>query len=156
MSKETFKQFIRYCIAGVFNACIGLSVVYAIKDYTGILLANVFSSVVGVVTNFFTTKLFTFKSKGGNTTKQGSYFLGIYLTGFVCMISALKFLLWQKGIIESLSGLMRFLTPTFVADFLGNERFLSITGSEMVATYCGVVVFASINFTLNKFLTFKH
>ncbi len=155
MSKETFNQLIRYIIAGVFNTCIGLTLVYLLKDHVGILWANVVSSVVGLFTNFTTTKLFTFKTKGGNTTKQGSSFFIIYATSFALMFSTLKFLLWQRTIIETLSTFGRTISPSFVEELITTKRFLSITSPEMVATYFGVVVFSSINFSLNKFITFK-
>jgi putative flippase GtrA len=155
LSTETIKQLIRYIIAGVFNTCIGLTLVYLLKDHIGIEWANIVSSAIGLFTNFITTKLFTFKTKGGNTAKQGSSFFIVYATGFTLMFSTLKFLLWQKTIINNLSTFAHNISPQFIEELITTKRFMSITSPEMIATYFGVVVFSSINFSLNKFITFK-
>lgn len=144
----------RYGIAGVFNTFIGLVIVYVLKDHVGIRLANLFNFGIGMVINFFTTKKFTFKSQG-NTKQQGSYFFVIFLLCFCLSFGGINLLLWEKSIINAISSFSRSIFPEFLIDIITSKRFLGITSPEMIATYCGIVVFAAFNFSLNKFITFK-
>lgn len=154
MKKETLHQIMRYGIAGIFNTFIGLVIVYVLKDHVGIRLANLFNFGIGMVINFFTTKKFTFKSNG-DTKQQGSYFFVIFLLCFCLSFGGINLLLWEQTTITSVSNFSRSIFPEFLIDLITSRRFLSITSPEMIATYFGIVIFATFNFSLNKFITFK-
>jgi putative flippase GtrA len=154
LSKETIKQLARYGIAGIFNTLLGLMIVYLLKDHVGIRWANILSFGFGMVTNFITSKKFTFKSEG-NTNKQGSYFFIIYLFCFCLSFGTMNLLLWEQSIINHLSSFGRSILPEFIPNLITAKRFLSVTSPEMISTYFGIVIFATFNFSLNKYLTFK-
>jgi putative flippase GtrA len=154
LKKETVNQLLRYGTAGIVNTFIGICIVYVLKDHVGIKLATLFNFGIGIVLNFFTTKKFAFKS-GGDTKKQGSYFFVIFVFSFLVSYGIFNLLLWEKSIINALSVIARALVPEFVVDIITAKRYLSLTSSDMIATYLNIVIFAAFNFSLNKFITFK-
>ncbi|MEY3417497.1 MAG: hypothetical protein RL060_1609, partial [Bacteroidota bacterium] len=61
----------------------------------------------------------------------------------------------QYWILEGLSNLAYQLTPDFVIQLISEVRFKRMTDPKLIAICFGIVVFAVLNFSLNKMFSFN-
>lgn len=136
---NTIKQLIKYGLVGILNVIIYFGINnYLIKNYNYFANHLITASVVAGVASFFNGLFFnrkwTFKSES-NWMRDAIYITAIFLS---CMV--------VQNIVYG--GMIYFYKKNYNYA-LHEKEYL------MYAQILGVITFATLNFTLNKLITFK-
>ena len=158
LDKYSFlKELFKYGLAGVFNTLLGLVLIYIQVELLEInmYLAIVINYAIGFFTNFYLNRKFTFKSEG-STKDEMKISVLVYVFSFLMQYGFVYILERnQRWIVEGIASIIFDLTPNFVIDILTLQRFNRMTDPKLIAIAFGIVVFATLNFTLNKVFAFK-
>jgi putative flippase GtrA len=122
------KQFITFCGVGTVNTVAGLSIILFLSEIAGIhyMAANATGYAAGLLIAFFLHRRMTFREARHHAAgKQIAPFIAVFLVSYVCQFAVLVLLVDRWGINDALS--------------------------QVVA----VGVYAIVNFTGNKFMTFR-
>jgi putative flippase GtrA len=152
------KELFKYGLAGIFNTLLGLVLIYVQVELLLIDLniAMVINYTIGFFTNFYLNRKFTFKSKGP-AKKEMKISVLVYVFSFLMQFAFVNILINnQRWIVEGISDLIHKLTPEFAVSILTIERFNRMTDPKLIAIAFGIVVFAVLNFSLNKMFSFNH
>ena len=151
------KELLKYGVAGVFNTLLGLVLIYIQVELLLINLniAMVINYTIGFFTNFYINRKFTFKSTG-SAKKEMKVSVLVYVFAFLMQFAFVNILIYnQRWIVEGISKLIYKLSPNFVIDILTIERFNRMTDPKLIAISFGIVIFAVLNFSLNKVFAFN-
>ncbi|MEY3451529.1 MAG: GtrA-like protein [Bacteroidota bacterium] len=151
------KELLKYGLAGVFNTLLGLVLIYIQVELLLIdmYIALVLNYAIGFFTNFYLNRKFTFKSNG-SAKKEMKVSVMVYVFSFLMQFTFVYILKEkQYWILEGLSNLTYQLTPDFVIQFISEVRFKRMTDPKLIAICFGIVVFAVLNFSLNKMFSFN-
>ena len=134
---DTLKQLIKYGIVGVSNVLIYIGINYLFvenipfcKKY--LIFTSVVAGVISFLNGLYFNRTWTFRSKS-HWMRDSVYILSIFA---FCTIL-------QNGVYY------------FMINTLKSNPNLTEKQYLLYAQMTGVVVFAMVNFTLNKFLTFR-
>lgn len=156
-NNKLVKEITKYGIAGVFNSILGITIMYVQVELLDILfeLALVINYTIGYFTNYILNRKFTFKSKGNKKDQMKAAIL-VYIVSFLMQfLVVMYFQKLQLEFVVSISNHIYNLTPTFIVDIIGKERYLRIIDEKMLLTCLGIVIFATFNFSLSRAFTFK-
>lgn len=136
---DIIKQLVKYGLVGVLNVIIyfGLNN-FLIKNYEyfkdHLITASVIAGVVSFFNGLFFNRKWTFKSKT-HWVRDATYISIIF---FTCMV------------VQNLvyAGMILFYKENY--DFVAQEQ-----NYLFYAQIAGVITFATLNFTLNKLITFR-
>ena len=151
------KELLKYGLAGVFNTLLGLVLIYIQVELLLIdmYIALVLNYAIGFFTNFYLNRKFTFKSNG-SAKKEMKVSVMVYVFSFLMQFTFVYILKEkQYWILEGLSNLAYQLTPDFVIQLISEVRFKRMTDPKLIAICFGIVVFAVLNFSLNKMFSFN-
>ncbi len=136
---NTIKQLIKYGLVGVLNVIIYFGINnFLIKNYdyfaNHLITASVIAGVVSFLNGLFFNRKWTFRSES-NWVRDTTYITAIF---FACMV------------VQNLvyGGMIFFYKNNYNYE-LEEKKYL------LYAQVLGVVSFASLNFTLNKLITFR-
>lgn len=80
----------------------------------------------------------------------------VYVFAFLMQFTFVNILVnHQRWIVEGISKLIFKLTPDFILNILTIERFNRMTDPKLIAIAFGIVIFAVLNFSLNKMFSFN-
>jgi len=151
------KELLKYGLAGVFNTLLVLILIYVQVELLLIDLniAMVINYTIGFFTNFYLNRKFTFKSTG-SAKKEMKVSVIVYVFAFLMQFTFVNILIkHQRWIVEGISKLIFKLTPDFMLNILTIERFNRMTDPKLIAIAFGIVIFAVLNFSLNKMFSFN-
>jgi putative flippase GtrA len=115
----------------------------------------VINYTIGFFTNFYLNRKFTFKSTG-SAKKEMKVSVLVYVFAFLMQFAFVNILIYnQRWIVEGISKLIYKLSPNVVIDILTIERFNRMTDPKLIAISFGIVIFAVLNFSLNKVFAFN-
>ena len=82
--KKIFKQLFKYSIVGIFNALIGLGIIFVLYNLFDInyIIANIVGYAFGLTNSFIWNKSWTFKSKK-HYSKEILPFLIIFIISYI-------------------------------------------------------------------------
>lgn len=135
--KETI-QFIKYCMVGVLNTVVTLSVIYLCKSLLGwnLYVSNATGYICGLINSFLCNKTWVFRTHGRYAREAARFAIG-----FVICYSLQ---LWAVMMLtESRFGSLEFTILGIVLSGYG------------IATLLGNVVYTLANFVYNKLVTFR-
>jgi putative flippase GtrA len=134
---DTYKEIIKYGVVGLLNVAIYFSVNYLLINYIEyfshhLITASIIAGVISFLNGLYFNRKWTFKSTT-HWFRDSIYILAIFV---VC--TALQ------------NGVYAFMIFYFKSNFSFSEKEYLF-----YAQFCGVIVFATVNFTLNKLITFR-
>ena len=151
------KELLKYGVAGVFNTLLGLVLIYVQVELLLIdmYIALVINYTIGFFSNFYLNRKFTFKSNG-SAKKEMKVSVMVYIFSFLMQFTFVYILKEQQyWILEGLSNFAHQLVPDFMVQMLTVERFNRMTDPKLIAICFGIVIFAVLNFSLNKMFSFN-
>jgi len=117
----TRKEF-RFLIVGGINTVVGYGA-YAIFISIGIqyLIANIMSTIIGVINSYLWNRFFTFKSKGKALGEIMRFSL-VYLTSFCCSTLFLYLIVGRFGMNTYIAGALNIVVTTIIS-WVGHKNF---------------------------------
>ncbi len=115
-------QQIRFLFVGGLNTIVGYGF-YALGIFLGLnyFIANLLSTILGVIHSYIWNKNFTFKSKA-KVTREAPKFVGVYLISFLFSSLVLFILVDKLGINQYISGGLNIIITTLISWF-GHKYF---------------------------------
>lgn len=151
MEKIFSKEFITYCLVGLINTLVGISVaficlnLFMLSYAVSTSLAYIFGSIV----SFFLNKKYTFKNKDKSFIQ--------FIKFFTTMLPAYIFSYWlgfevsyfcfdtKKGLFYSFAALIAQYTSIVLEKIVDN-----------FAVLFSMAIFLIVGFSINKFIVFKN
>lgn len=92
MTRERFKEIIRFCLVGGVSFLIDYSLLFALTEWAGIyyLYSSAISFGVSVVINYWLCVAYVFKGAGKQTARQATIF---FVTGVIGLVLN-QFCMW--------------------------------------------------------------
>ena len=117
----SIEQF-RFLFVGGLNTLVGYGS-YALFIFLGLnyFIANLISTVIGVIHSYIWNKLFTFKSNN-KVIKEVPKFISVYLISFLFSSLILFILVDKLGVNQYLSGALNIIITTLISWF-GHKYF---------------------------------
>ena len=128
-SKRTTKgSLLRFAVVGFSNFVIISLTVWVMMDLLKqhYILSNICAYTLAIVSSFVLNKVWVFCSESKNLTRE----VLLYLSAFGCAYIAQFFFMWS------------------LIEFAGMNEYL--------AQFLGLFIFGTVNFLMNKLLTFQH
>jgi len=125
-SSNTFREFVRFCIVGVINTSITLSVIFVLMNLLNVdyKISNVIGYILGFINSFILNKFWTFKSQK-NIFKESFLFILVFV----------------------ISYLVNFIILIVLVENLYVNKNFALLG--------GMICYTFVNYSLNKIITFK-
>jgi len=117
-------SFIRYCVVGLINTCVGLGSIYAGMRFLGLgyVSANALGYCIGILTSFALNRSWTFGGGSSRSTAQFLRFLCVLAVAYPANLLTVAALLpeFPRGaIIPQALGMI----PYVLIGYLGNRYF---------------------------------
>ncbi len=121
------RRLIRFAIVGFSNFVIISLTVWIMMSLLqqGLYVSNVCAYTLAICSSFYWNKRWVFQSKGGNVKRE----ITLFLTSFGC------------------AYLLQVLFVFFMYELIGLNEYL--------AQFLGLFIFGTVNFLMNKFVTFQ-
>jgi len=115
-------KFLRYVIVGVLGLVVDMGVFYVLHEMFGVnyIVANIFSSTLAVIHNFFLNSIFTFKVKDKKWQRFASFY-SIALVG-MAMSSGLLALMIDGFHMESMVAKMISVLVVAIIQYFLNKK----------------------------------
>lgn len=125
--KTLFIQAVQYGLVGFLNTGVTLLVIFILKDLLDLSLyiANFVGYLAGLINSFIWNRNWTFRSMGGNVTRQALFFVLVWAVSY----------LFQLGVLFIMESILHL--PDYPAIFIG------------------MVSYTVLSFFLNRFITFQ-
>ncbi len=93
------EQFVRYCLVGLINTAVGLSLIYAAMIFLDLApaLANAAGFAVGLCVSYSLNKRWTFKSNAP-TGRSFALFVGVVAIGYAANLAAVMAAIHGAGV----------------------------------------------------------
>lgn len=126
-------QQIRFLFVGGLNTLVGYGI-YALCIFFGInyFIANLISTVIGVIHSYIWNKLFTFKSKN-TVKKEVPKFISVYLISFLISNLILYIFITKLGANQYIGGLINIVLTTIISWF--GHKYFSFRNVDLKALY---------------------
>jgi putative flippase GtrA len=112
----------RFLMVGGINTVVGYGA-YALFIFVGVdyLIANIFSTIIGVANSYLWNRFFTFRSKSKALSEIARFSL-VYLTSFLCGMLFLYVIVSQFGVNRYVAGALNIIITTAISWF-GHKNF---------------------------------
>lgn len=115
------QQFVRYCLVGLVNTAVGLSLIYACMLFFNLPpgISNAIGFAVGVCVSYVLNKRFTFKSSAP-AGRSFAMFAGVVAVGYAANLALVLFAVHTAGLNPYLAQPLG-LSVYIVIVFLGSR-----------------------------------
>ncbi|GAI24525.1 unnamed protein product, partial [marine sediment metagenome] len=125
----TLGEFVRFAIVGAINTGIDFGIFYVLTEYVGwdkekgiafVVLAHAISFTAAVINSYILNKYWTFKSKGGDISKQFTKFLIVSIIGLI-LSSIILSVLVKYFDFHELTGKLAAIVVVLFWNYLANK-----------------------------------
>ena len=118
ISSQTFPQFVKFCLVGIFNTAVFYGIYYLLLQLGfSYIVAATAGTIAGILNSYIWNKIFVFRSKR-RSIGEIIKFMIVYGVQYICNITVIHICVTYLGISEVLAGIPAIGIGMFIS-FLG-------------------------------------